>query len=353
MKRSLSFVLIFALLLTLAACAPASSSEAPASSSPAESSAEPASAAPSSEASAAPAPASSSGASAGSLAESSAEPASAAPSSGASAAPAPAPSSGASAAPAPAPSSGASAGSAAESSAAPVVSSETEASSEASAASEGIGEVMLLPNNGANEVSCMGIDRLMVLVPRVGVEPGEATLTVFDAKDESEFCSIDLDDGGAVEFLDWTEANDGAFGADEGTALLINLGAPLEADHNYYIQAEEGWLTIPEESVSAKAVTGKNTWTVRVGDFGIEFDSDENEVAAGETISIPCTLGAADQLEIKASPKKSVTIEEDKLSQDGDAVIRFDERGNITVSFEFKDGKGGVISRVDRVFRCR
>ena len=353
MKRSLSFVLIFALLLTLAACAPASSSEAPASSSPAESSAEPASAAPSSEASAAPAPASSSGASAGSLAESSAEPASAAPSSGASAAPAPAPSSGASAAPAPAPSSGASAGSAAESSAALVVSSETEASSEASAASEGIGEVMLLPNNGANEVSCMGIDRLMVLVPRVGVEPGEATLTVFDAKDESEFCSIDLDDGGAVEFLDWTEANDGAFGADEGTALLINLGAPLEADHNYYIQAEEGWLTIPEESVSAKAVTGKNTWTVRVGDFGIEFDSDENEVAAGETISIPCTLGAADQLEIKASPKKSVTIEEDKLSQDGDAVIRFDERGNITVSFEFKDGKGGVISRVDRVFRCR
>ena len=353
MKRSLSFVLIFALLLTLAACAPASSSEAPASSSPAESSAEPASAAPSSEASAAPAPASSSGASAGSLAESSAEPASAAPSSGASAAPAPAPSSGASAAPAPAPSSGASAGSAAESSAAPVVSSETEASSEASAASEGIGEVMLLPNNGANEVSCMGIDRLMVLVPRVGVEPGEATLTVFDAKDESEFCSIDLDDGGAVEFLDWTEANDGAFGADEGTALLINLGAPLEADHNYYIQAEEGWLTIPEESVSAKAVTGKNTWTVRVGDFGIEFDSDENEVAAGETISSPCTLGAADQLEIKASPKKSVTIEEDKLSQDGDAVIRFDERGNITVSFEFKDGKGGVISRVDRVFRCR
>ncbi len=353
MKRSLSFVLIFALLLTLAACAPASSSEAPASSSPAESSAEPASAAPSSEASAAPAPASSSGASAGSLAESSAEPASAAPSSGASAAPAPAPSSGASAAPAPAPSSGASAGSAAESSAAPVVSSETEASSEASAASEGIGEVMLLPNNGANEVSCMGIDRLMVLVPRVGVEPGEATLTVFDAKDESEFCSIDLDDGGAVEFLDWTEANDGAFGADEGTALLINLGAPLEADHNYYIQAEEGWLMIPEESVSAKAVTGKNTWTVRVGDFGIEFDSDENEVAAGETISIPCTLGAADQLEIKASPKKSVTIEEDKLSQDGDAVIRFDERGNITVSFEFKDGKGGVISRVDRVFRCR
>ena len=320
MKRSLSFVLIFALLLTLAACAPASSSEAPASSSPAESSA---------------------------------EPASAAPSSGASAAPAPAPSSGASAAPAPAPSSGASAGSAAESSAAPVVSSETEASSEPSAASEGIGEVMLLPNNGANEVSCMGIDRLMVLVPRVGVEPGEATLTVFDAKDESEFCSIDLDDGGAVEFLDWTEANDGAFGADEGTALLINLGAPLEADHNYYIQAEEGWLTIPEESVSAKAVTGKNTWTVRVGDFGIEFDSDENEVAAGETISIPCTLGAADQLEIKASPKKSVTIEEDKLSQDGDAVIRFDERGNITVSFEFKDGKGGVISRVDRVFRCR
>jgi len=199
----------------------------------------------------------------------------------------------------------------------------------------------------------MGIDRLMVLVPRVGVEPGEATLTVFDAKDESEFCSIDLDDGGAVEFLDWTEANDGAFGADEGTALLINLGAPLEADHNYYIQAEEGWLTIPEESVSAKAVTGKNTWTVRVGDFGIEFDSDENEVAAGETISIPCTLGAADQLEIKASPKKSVTIEEDKLSQDGDAVIRFDERGNITVSFEFKDGKGGVISRVDQVFRCR
>ena len=353
MKRSLSFVLIFALLLTLAACAPASSSEAPASSSPAESSAEPASAAPSSEASAAPAPASSSGASAGSLAESSAEPASAAPSSGASAAPAPAPSSGASAAPAPAPSSGASAGSAAESSAAPVVSSETEASSEPSAASEGIGEVMLLPNNGANEVSCMGIDRLMVLVPRVGVEPGEATLTVFDAKDESEFCSIDLDDGGAVEFLDWTEANDGAFGADEGTALLINLGAPLEADHNYYIQAEEGWLTIPEESVSAKAVTGKNTWTVRVGDFGIEFDSDENEVAAGETISIPCTLGAADQLEIKALPKKSVTIEEDKLSQDGDAVIRFDERGNITVSFEFKDGKGGVISRVDRVFRCR
>ncbi|MCM0706288.1 hypothetical protein NBH08_15400 [Faecalicatena sp. BF-R-105] len=353
MKRSLSFVLIFALLLALAACAPASSSEAPASSSPAESSAEPASAAPSSGASAAPAPASSSGASAGSLAESSAEPASAAPSSGASAAPAPAPSSGASAAPAPAPSSGASAGSAAESSAAPVVSSETEASSEASAASEGIGEVMLLPNNGANEVSCMGIDRLMVLVPRVGVEPGEATLTVFDAKDESEFCSIDLDDGGAVEFLDWTEANDGAFGADEGTALLINLGAPLEADHNYYIQAEEGWLTIPEESVSAKAVTGKNTWTVRVGDFGIEFDSDENEVAAGETISIPCTLGAADQLEIKASPKKSVTIEEDKLSQDGDAVIRFDERGNITVSFEFKDGKGGVISRVDRVFRCR
>ena len=341
MKQSLSFVLIFALLLTLAACAPASSSEAPASSSPAESSAEPASAAPSSEASAAPAPASSSGASAGSLAESSAEPASAAPSSGASAAPAPAPSS------------GASAGSAAESSAVPVVSSETEASSEASAASEGIGEVMLLPNNGANEVSCMGIDRLMVLVPRVGVEPGEATLTVFDAKDESEFCSIDLDDGGAVEFLDWTEANDGAFGADEGTALLINLGAPLEADHNYYIQAEEGWLTIPEESVSAKAVTGKNTWTVRVGDFGIEFDSDENEVAAGETISIPCTLGAADQLEIKASPKKSVTIEEDKLSQDGDAVIRFDERGNITVSFEFKDGKGGVISRVDRVFRCR
>ena len=353
MKRSLSFVLIFALLLTLAACAPASSSEAPASSSPAESSAEPASAAPSSEASAAPAPASSSGASAGSPAESSAAPAAAAPSSGASAAPAPAPSSGASAAPAPAPSSGASAGSAAESSAAPVVSSETEASSEASAASEGIGEVMLLPNNGANEVSCMGIDRLMVLVPRVGVEPGEATLTVFDAKDESEFCSIDLDDGGAVEFLDWTEANDGAFGADEGTALLINLGAPLEADHNYYIQAEEGWLTIPEESVSAKAVTGKNTWTVRVGDFGIEFDSDENEVAAGETISIPCTLGAADQLEIKASPKKSVTIEEDKLSQDGDAVIRFDERGNITVSFEFKDGKGGVISRVDRVFRCR
>ena len=348
MKRSLSFVLIFALLPALAACAPASSSEAPASSSPAESSAEPASAAPSSEASAAPAPApssssssSSSGASAGSPAESSAEPASAAPSSEASAAPAPAPSS------------GASAGSPAESSAAPVVSSETEASSEASAASEGIGEVMLLPNNGANEVSCMGIDRLMVLVPRVGVEPGEATLTVFDAKDESEFCSIDLDDGGAVEFLDWTEANDGAFGADEGTALLINLGAPLEADHNYYIQAEEGWLMIPEESVSAKAVTGKNTWTVRVGDFGIEFDSDENEVAAGETISIPCTLGAADQLEIKASPKKSVTIEEDKLSQDGDAVIRFDERGNITVSFEFKDGKGGVISRVDRVFRCR
>ena len=346
MKRSLSFVLIFALLLTLAACAPAPSSEASVGGA-AESSAAPAvsseTEAPS-EASASPAPAPSSEAPAGSAAESSAAPAVSSETE--------APSE-ASASPAPAPSSEAPAGSAAESSAAPAVSSETEASSGTSAASEGIGEVMLLPNNGANGVSCMGIDQLTVLVPRVGVEPGEVTLTVFDAKDGSEFCSIDLDDSGAVEFLDWAKANDGTFSADEGTALLINLGAPLEADHNYYIQAEEGWLTIPEESVSAKAVTGKNTWTVRVGDFGIEFDSDENEVAVGETLSIPCTLGAADRLEIKASPKKSVTIEEDKLSQDGDAVIRFDERGNITVSFEFKDEKGGVISEVDQVFRCR
>ncbi len=211
----------------------------------------------------------------------------------------------------------------------------------------------MLPNDGAADVTPIGIDQLVVLVPRPDVEPGEVTLTVYDAKDETEFCSLDLDDGGVVEFLDWTETNAGTFSASEGTALLINLGAALEADHNYYVLADEGWLTIPEQGVRSKAITSKSIWTIRVGDFGIDFDAEQNEVSVGQTVKIPCILGVADKVKVSVSPKNAAKLEEDELSQDGDISITFEKRGDITINIEFKDAKGNVISGTDSLFRCR
>lgn len=226
-------------------------------------------------------------------------------------------------------------------------------SSQAAEATEGIGAVMLLPNDDANSVTPMGLDQLMVLIPRAGVEPGDTTLTVYDTRSGEEYCSVDLDDKGVVEYLDWSSYNGGFFESSEGTALLINLDTELKADRNYHILAEEGWLTIPELNINSKGIDSKNTWVIRVGDFGIEFDSENNEVSVGATVAIPCTLGAANRLEVTASPKKSVTIKDNKFTSDGDALLTFEERGNITVTFTFFDGSGNELTGIEQLFKCR
>lgn len=209
-----------------------------------------------------------------------------------------------------------------------------------------IGYIQPFPNQ--IEIA-MGMDQILILLPRTDVTGGPGRLTLNREDDSSEIQQIAFDNQ-AVQFLPMTKQELSDMGWEMGTKVSITFDEMLTSG-SYAVEMEEGCILAPNFDIKSPAYT--DVWSFQVAEYGIaggDYSSgDSYHAKVGDTVSLQIALGGeAAECRLQITPENAAETETYELFENGTFHIAFTQPGDIVYSVFFYNAQGEEMGILDQ-----